>query len=194
MANIRVRIRDANGGLPNVCMCCGEPATVTKSKNMSWYPPWCAVLIVAGILPWAIVVAMLTKRAQVQAPFCDDHKGHWLYRTLLLIGTFFLFTALGVGAFILAAKLEMPGRPNDYAGYACIGSAILGLIWAILFVVVRYTSVRPSEITDQEIVLDGVCDRFVNAVRADTRERRRDSRYDDDDDDDDDRRSRRGRY
>src|SRR5207247_1179889 len=100
MAEIRLDLGEADGYLPDICMCCGGAATVTKTRKMSWCPPWVGVLILAGLIPYAIVAMILTKRATVQVPLCDQHKGHWFNRALLAFGSFFLFTAIGGAAFV----------------------------------------------------------------------------------------------
>jgi hypothetical protein len=65
MAEIRLDREEADGGLPDICMCCGEEATVTKTKKMSWCPPWVGVLFLAGLLPYIIVMLIMTKRARL---------------------------------------------------------------------------------------------------------------------------------
>jgi hypothetical protein len=194
MAEIRVRLREADGGLPDVCMCCGEPSTILKSKNLSWCPPWVGILILGGLLPYLIVAMIMTKRTTIQAPLCDQHKGHWFNRTLLTVGTFFLFGAIGVGAFILAGILgnNGPGRRNDdsFMGMACALSAVLGLAWLIILIIAQNTAIRPKEITDRDITLAGLSQAFVDAVEEqdlDDRPRRSSRRSRDDDDDYDDR-------
>jgi hypothetical protein len=76
--------------LPDVCLRCGAPATLHKSKTFSWHPPWVYVLLIAGLLPFAIVAIVLTKRRRVEAPLCEQHKHHWLIRQLLILPTFLL--------------------------------------------------------------------------------------------------------
>src|ERR1700722_12168700 len=95
MAHLTADTREANGYFPAVCMVCGQPATMTKTKAMSWCPPWVGVLILFGVLPYAVVAAILTKRAAVQAPFCDRHHGHWVNRLLLLWSLVFVFGFIG---------------------------------------------------------------------------------------------------
>ena len=60
MPEIRVHKDEADGELPMICMRCGEPATVTRSRNMSWCPPWVGVLLIAGLVPYVIVALILT--------------------------------------------------------------------------------------------------------------------------------------
>jgi hypothetical protein len=170
MPEIRMRLREADGHLPAVCMCCGAPASTTKVKKMRWCPPWVGVLILAGLLPYVIVAVILTKRATVQAPLCEPHQGHWLNRLLLIWGSFFLFGLVGLAGIIFAVNLPLPDRENAFP-FVCIGTIILLVIWLVIVIVCQNTVIRPREITDAEITLTGVCDAFVNAVE-DAREER----------------------
>src|SRR4051812_1995715 len=103
MPEIRLHLQQADGKLPAVCMCCGQTATVTTTKKMQWCPPWVGVLILGGLLPYLIVAAIMTRRATLQAPMCEDHKKHWFTRNLVMWGSLLLFLALGLGAIILAS-------------------------------------------------------------------------------------------
>src|SRR5208283_1344571 len=96
MAQIRLHVYQADGYLPAVCMCCGRPATTTKTKRMSWHPQW------GG----GLAALIMTKYATLQAPFCDEHKGHWFKRALLLWGSFFGFGLIAVGTLVIGANLD----------------------------------------------------------------------------------------
>src|SRR6516162_3224465 len=171
MPEIRMRLREADGYLPAVCMCCGATASTTKVKKMQWCPPWVGVLILAGLLPYVIVAVILTKRATVQAPLCEQHQGHWLNRLLLIWGSFFLFGLIGLAGIIFAANLPPPDAENVFP-FVCIASIVLLVVWLVIVIACQNTVIRPKEITDTEITLTGVCEAFVNAVEEDREERR----------------------
>jgi hypothetical protein len=189
MAEIRLRLREADGELPNVCMCCGEPSTILKTKNMSWHPQWVILMLLIAWPLYLVLAIVLTKRARVQAPLCDQHKGHWFKRTMLIVGTLLLFIAVSVGAFVLANVLgdRGPGRrDSDFAGMACLLSAVLGLVWLVILAIAQHTAIRPKEITDKDITLTGLSQAFVEAVQdQDVEDRSRRGRRSRDDDDDD---------
>jgi hypothetical protein len=172
MAQVRLSVQEADGYLPAVCMCCGKPATKTVTKRMQWCPPWVGVLILAGLLPYAIVASILTRRAVVQAPFCDEHKGHWFKRNMLIWGTLFLFGIVGVGALVIAANVEDQQRIKTLMPYACVFISLEALVWIIIVVACVSTGVRPKEITDVEIALTGVSEQFVDAVAEEDRARK----------------------
>ena len=179
MAQIRLRLREADGGLPMVCMCCGEPATVLKTKKMQWCPPWVGVLILASPLPYVIVAAILTKRARVQGPFCDQHKGHWLHRTLAIWLSLLLLGGIGLVALIGAAASPRHVQDSIFP-FVCIGSVVLFVVWVIIVAIAQGTAIKPAEITDHEISLIRVSDAFADAVRdSDRRGDRYSDRYGD---------------
>lgn len=184
---------------PSVCMKCGAPSVVHKSKTFSWYPPWLAVLLLAGALPFIIVALIMTKRRALDVPLCASHKHHWLMRQLLVVGSLFAMLGLGLVAFIGSTAINN-GRGNDaVSGVVCIGWVVLMIGWIVLAAVVQYTTIRPNEITDTSITLVSVAEPFVEAYeeeyrvsprRVDRRarerweggRRRRPSRRDEDDD------------
>jgi hypothetical protein len=182
MAQIRLHVYQADGYLPAVCMCCGRPATTTTTKRMSWHPAW-----VGGL-----AAMIMTKYATVQAPFCDEHKGHWFKRALLLWGSLLLFGVIAVGALVVGVNLER--RASEMVlPIVGVGCGVLLVAWIIIAIVCQYTAIRTTEITDEEVSLTGVSEEFVEAVAEEERarrkrraERRRErGRWRDEDDDDD---------
>jgi hypothetical protein len=149
--------------LPDVCMKCGAPSAVLKRKQFAWYPPWVGVLLLAGLIPFAIVAMILTKRCRVEVPLCDRHKNHWLMRQVLVICTLFALLAIVFGTFI--ATVDNKGN-DSLLGYVCGGWVILMIGWIALACVVHYTSIRPKEITDISITLASVSEQFAEAYEA----------------------------
>jgi hypothetical protein len=145
--------------LPPVCACCGEPATAYKSKTFSWTPPWAYPPIVA---------VFLTKRMRASLPFCARHKSHWLMRTLVaLLG---LLGILGFGALGVAVGVMLGLDAGPDSG----GSAIVGVVvmlclfllvaWLVVLLVLHFTSIRSTEVTDDTLTLTGLHEGFVRAV------------------------------
>jgi hypothetical protein len=163
MAEIRLDLEEANGALPDMCACCGEPSAVIKTRNMSWFPPWVSFLILAGWLPYLILVLVLTKRATVQVPLCEQHQGHWFNRYLLTWVSFLIMLMVAIGMVAAAASLQPRGR-EEFVGFAALGALLLFILWIVMVIVVWNTVICPKEITDHEIVLQGVSEAFVDAV------------------------------
>jgi uncharacterized integral membrane protein len=184
MAEIRLTVEEAAGPLPPVCICCGEPATVTKTKKMAWHPRWVYALILLHVLVFAIVALALTKRATVQTPLCHRHRHYWLLRTHAVTLSFLLLVAFGVGLFLLAASQPpRAGRREEPPEWflASLGVMVVGwLVFAFAAILLGRTAVRPKQITAVDITLQRVSDRFVDAVlEADSARRERLARWDD---------------
>jgi uncharacterized membrane protein YdcZ (DUF606 family) len=162
MAQIRLDVRQADGYLPPVCMCCGQPATTTATRKMKWCPPWAGGLI--GL--------MLMKHATLQAPLCDAHKGHWFNRNLLMGATFGLFLVAIIGGIALAANVN-DRLQNTIGPVVAISVLVMIVGWLVLVAFCHFTMIRPTEITDEEIALTGVAPEFIEAVEEEERARRR---------------------
>ncbi|HEY7313795.1 MAG TPA: hypothetical protein VH643_30880 [Gemmataceae bacterium] len=165
MATVRLESYDSEvHDLPEICMKCGAPSSVRKNKTFSWYPPWVGVLLLAGLVPYLIVAAIVTKRCRVEVPLCDQHKSHWLMRQLLVLLSLLGLLALG-GVFMgvaIAASDKGSGN-NPVFGFVCVGWLVLMVGWIVLACIVQYTTIRPSEITDTSIRLTSVSEVFVEA-------------------------------
>jgi hypothetical protein len=174
MPQIRLAKWEADGDLPMVCMSCSEPAVVTVVKKMAWYPPWVAVLLFGmgpGAILYLIVAFMLTRHAQLRAPFCDRHKGHWSNRDAYTWGTFLFFSFLvGIGL-IVSFSQPVPMR-GDFFSFVGFGACIMFVVWVIIVIVVHNTGIRAKEITETNILLKGVSASFVEAVEEADRQRR----------------------
>jgi hypothetical protein len=168
MANVRLSDYDLDT-LPDVCMKCGATATVRKSKMFSWHPPWVFVLLLIGLLPFIIVALIMTKRKTVEVPFCEAHKNHWLWRTLVIVLSFVGIAVVGI--VVYSAMMEPAGRRggagDELIGLLCMASVLGLIVWIILVAVLQMTAIRASEITDRGIRLSGVAPEFVSAVEQD---------------------------
>jgi hypothetical protein len=166
--------------LPPVCMRCGAEAAHYKRKQFSWFPPWVSVTILAGLLPYVIIAAVLTKRMSVEVPLCDRHRYHWGGRIAFTILSLLGLGALGVGTLVILAS--MGKQADNIGGLVCLGWAVLFVVWLIGLVILQSTAIRPSEITDDQISLKGVSEEFVATAEEYEDSLPRSRRRDDDDD------------
>jgi len=150
--------------LPNVCMKCGAPATTHYEKSFRWYPPWLNILVLAGLLIWAILVSILTKRATIRAPLCDEHAGHWRIRFMIAFIPLLIALMILIGGITLAATAERDPDQSDLGGViAAVGGGSF-VLWLIVAAIVQSTGIRPTEITDTTITLTSVHPGFVHAL------------------------------
>jgi len=170
MATLRLESYDGEvEDLPDLCMQCGAPSALRKNKKFSWFPQWIWVLLfVCGVLPFAIVAVIMTKRRTVNVPLCEAHKNHWLWRQLVVVGG--LLALIGSLVASLAIIDQAGGANKDsFSGFLCLGGTIALIIWLIAAVILQSTSIRPKEITDTSITLVGVADVFVEGYEAERR-------------------------
>jgi hypothetical protein len=161
--------------LPRVCMKCGADATTSKEKKFSWYPPWIILLIFLGVWPFLIVALILTKWKRVEMQFCDQHKHHYLIRSLIGLGGVLGLLAIGLLAFMVAVNSQPGNQGNDLFPFLCLGWFVALLIFAVtMSVVTRVTTIRPTEITDRDIRLKNVSPEFVRAMEEEEAELERD--------------------
>jgi hypothetical protein len=171
--------------LPRVCAQCGARASERVVRTFSWHPQWIIVTIVAGLLVYIILAAILTKRMVLRVPFCEKHTNHWFKRNLIIWLSAAVIGMVGVVALVVFSKAN-PGGGDRLTGMLCISAAVLGLVWLIVTMVLQNSAIRPTEISDRSITLKGVCAEFADAVEEnDFRPRGRSRRYEDDDRDDD---------
>jgi hypothetical protein len=170
MAQIRLgRFEAEDRDLPAVCMCCGAPATVVKSKSFKWTPrtpPLRGALNLVGLWPYFSVASAQTKRMRVRIPLCEKHRNHWVWRAWLLHGGRAVLGGLVVlYVAILIAVSQLGLNPSPALGsYLCPGLLSAGVIYVVAMLVVQTEAIRPTEITDRSITLINVSKRFVQAV------------------------------
>ena len=169
MAEVRLYLDEANGNLPGACMCCGEQATTAVTRKMSWCPSWIAVFIIFGLLPYAILALIMTRKATVIVPLCDEHKNHWSKRTLWILLSALGFTMLVIAVFVVLAVL--PGRiGEEMMPFAAIFAFVLFLVWIVIIAVAQSSVISTKEITNSDILLSGVSENFVEIMHEIDRE------------------------
>ena len=170
MAQLRLgRYEAERGRLPQLCMRCGEPATLAKRKKFSWYPSWVYLLILIHLLIFLIVALILTKRLTVPVPLCEKHRHQFLWPTLLGWGALLLVLGTIFGGLVLVAALEGTLDKDAQGGFFTVWFVGgFGLFLAVLITacVVQIRTIRPTEITDHSITLTNVAPQFIDALEA----------------------------
>ena len=190
MADIRLgRYEIEHYDPPPVCVRCGARSVVCKDHRFQWSPPWVYVLLLLGVIPYAIAAGATQKRMTVPMPLCDRHKWHWGGRTaVVLLGLVGIFVVM-FGGIVFANEL------NAEPPVVFIPVSFLFLAWIVSAVVLASTTIRAREITDKSITLMGISPEFIEALNEarrgerddeeDDRPRRRRRRDEDDKDDED---------
>jgi hypothetical protein len=113
--------------LPQRCIKCNEPShEPTKARKVYWHHPALYLLVLVNLIIYAIVAAVIRRKAFVNAGLCSEHKKR--RRTALILawtgaltGIVLMFfgadSSLGIGGVFLGALL-------------ILGSIIAGMIFA----------------------------------------------------------------
>jgi hypothetical protein len=154
------------GLLPGVCAKCAEPTEDFYLRKFSWYPPIAIVgFLVGGIIGFAILALILTKKMDVRVPMCPTHKGDWAWRRWFLGIGFLLIFGLGGAAFAIAASQQAPN--DDAVGFVCLGFGLGLLVFLIPALIINNNAIRPTEITERGITLTNVHRDFIEALEED---------------------------
>lgn len=169
MATIQLSKYEAEeGDLPDVCMCCGAPATERKRRRFISHPLWVYLLLPLGYLPYVIVAAILTEHIHCYTLFCPQHKNHWLVRNLIVWGSLVVILIVLVGGFVIAGSLsrQVSRSTEDILfGSLCVGSVVLLLCWLISIPLMQVTAIHPANVSERWLILKRISPAFVEAVR-----------------------------
>ena len=135
--------------LPPRCVKCNAPQHGAKIKRkLFWHPSWIYLLILPGLLIYAVVATVIGKRANIEIPLCLDHR-RIRKRDLLITWLLIVFCLAAFGYAIV-----------DSSGtFAFVG---LGLLFgAAIYGGLRTTIVGPKRIDDHFVWLKGVGPEFL---------------------------------
>jgi hypothetical protein len=138
----------------NVCIKCGAPANAKPlKKTYYWHSPWLYLLILVGLLVYAIVAIIVRKQQLLYLPLCDEHAAR--RKRMILLG-WGLFT----GA--IAAVIVLPAAGVD-AGIALL--LMLGLfIAAIIVGSIGAKLIKPTFIDASYASYSGACRPFLDQL------------------------------
>jgi hypothetical protein len=159
MALVRLTREEARGKLPLVCVCCGGPAAGFRTK-ISWYPPWANIFCFAFFVP----LILLIRRIRLTLPFCNEHYGHWLRRSLAVWGSLAIVYLFPLGMMLFLDSQRIHGREVEEILLPLVCAA-MGVLWVGLSITLQYMTVRPWEVTKQFIVVSGVDPAFIEALK-----------------------------
>jgi hypothetical protein len=94
---------NAGMALPPSCVRCGARSTAPLRRAFLWHAPWVYLLIVLGLVPYAILALALRKRIDLIVPLCAAHRAR--RRNLILLG--WLMALGGIAAVFAFGALEL---------------------------------------------------------------------------------------
>jgi hypothetical protein len=109
---------------PDVCAKSGEPAAGRIKMTLAWAPPWAAIFILFGVLPFIIVYYLAGKRVKFQVPAAQR------FVTRRSIGRFVLWAGfLGGLALLGYGAAEGSGAAAGYGVLIAFLGLLVGSIW-----------------------------------------------------------------
>src|SRR5262245_18463351 len=71
----RLMVMVPDAPIPHRCVKCNDPVEEpTKTRKVYWHSPWLYLLLLFNVLIFAIVAAVVRKKATVAAGLCTLHK------------------------------------------------------------------------------------------------------------------------
>lgn len=138
--------------LPDICVKTNRPSQRRVRKKLAWHHPACIVLILAGVLPYALVAFLITKWVTIDIPVTND----WMDIRRKQITIALRIAALGALMFVagvVVAAYEV--LPEDTGYLLFLGSAFMGF-GGLIASVMGARIVWPAKITERHVYLSGV--------------------------------------
>lgn len=166
MASVRLfHSQIESGRLPNLCICCGAPATLRR-RHKFWSAPFSRIMMYKHYFAGTSMnyVRGLYKR-EIVVPLCEQHRHRlaWpLYMSFGIFALLFLFmgsfvTGVCGGAFVAGLGWFLP-----IAGLCFVTLIASG----IAFSFVRLYTPQYCDLTDQYIELNCISEQFAAAAQA----------------------------
>lgn len=148
--------------LPDVCIKCNAPASLKLTKKFYWHEPWLYVLLLTGVLPFAIVAMVLRKDATLNLGLCPVHARRRTQRIVISWSIMGLGVVMLVGGIALANRAM--GRGYEGFGIVMILLSFLTMILAGVFAAVGLTLLRPRRIDDRYAWFKGASPELVHQL------------------------------
>ncbi|MGH9788650.1 MAG: hypothetical protein ACRD4U_08140 [Candidatus Acidiferrales bacterium] len=141
--------------LPPLCVKCGQPASsAVLKKKYYWHTPWLFLLILIGVLIYAIVAIIVRKSFELAVPLCEEH---WQRRRRAL------WTGGGLLVGSIVAPIFLTGFVRDgYGGWWALflfAAGVTGIVYLALA-----PPLAPNYIDDREARFKGAGEAFLSQL------------------------------
>lgn len=165
MACVKIRFSEADN-LPHVCVYCGKPASMEKSKKYSKRPSWVSIFFFIGLflwlfaLLWVVLLFLAGTSKTLMMPVCDRHAncGKWSMRIFL--------TGLAVFAIGVMAGVLLHETNKNLAENILIGGTLAFILAGLFAAFTADSQISALAIDDRSVTLKGVSKEFAAACRA----------------------------
>jgi len=140
--------------LPERCVKTNLPAEGrTLRRDLSYYPPWVAVLILLNILIFAAVAVIIQKRATIHIGLCEERIAK-RWRTIVISWMIVICSVcLGVTSLLMIDYSELAIPMLLVSIFTCVVGGLYGVLASRI--------VTASKIDKTHIWLRGVCPEYL---------------------------------
>ncbi len=138
--------------LPDRCVKCNAPANgVRLRRRLAWHSPVLYLLIFVALLIYAILAAVLSKRATIYIGLCAEH----FQRRRKKIAVGWILLAGGLISIIV-------GFAYEYPIIGLLGFAVF--LFALIWLIVISRVVTPKKIDDRLVWLNGINSAYLSQL------------------------------
>lgn len=132
---------------PPICIKTGAPATVFKTRKLSWHSPWAYLGLLGGLLPFVVIALVTTKRGDIIIGLSKEAA----VKRVRWIAMGWIGFVAGLAALIgIGSNMETKG-----SGFALTAGIIALLTW-IIIASRKARLCLPKRITDTHLFIQGV--------------------------------------
>jgi hypothetical protein len=147
--NKSVLVMAKQAPLPDRCIKCNEPTHNKLKRNLRWHQPWLYILILVGVLFYAILAMVLSKTATINVGLCETHAAD-RKRDIIIA---WMLVALSIACFYFAVAFEM-------MAFVLVGAIVF--LGGIIYGAVKARLVAPQKIDDQYVWLTGINAKYLD--------------------------------
>jgi hypothetical protein len=134
--------------LPPLCVKCNRPAKGDPIPHrLRWHPPALYVLVLAGVLLYAIIATIVQKHATIAVSLCEKHR-----RRRLTLGAVAIALSLGGLALLVWAA----SRQQAWLALGSIGVFLTGVVLGVV-----NRTITPKRIDEHYVWVGGCCGPFL---------------------------------
>ncbi|MGA2497549.1 MAG: hypothetical protein ABSH20_07395 [Tepidisphaeraceae bacterium] len=156
----RVIVAKTGVPLPPICFKCGQPTRRYKLHSLTWHHPLLYLLILPGILIYAIVALCVQQKANIEIPVCETH--YRKRRNWVIIAWLVLLAAIGIGIAGCAGTLG-PRRTELLGGLCFLGGFLVAILAGIVGIYAGRIAYA-KEIDAHWVQLGGAGEDFLNRL------------------------------
>ena len=121
---------------PTHCIRCNAPGVRKTTQKLNWYPPALALTLLLGVVPGALLITLMQKKATIDLYLCQRHNRSWIRNRFMAAVIWLLAAGSTTTSVVLAMLVGRMPRARDIApGFLLAGIVffMLGLIaWPLV--------------------------------------------------------------